>query len=63
LLNLFLLSLLFNAALGPFNGGQILMDDFWEQDGSDMDYTSIEALEGHMNRVSSPRLKSALGLI
>lgn len=52
-----------NATPGPLGGGPVNMGTFWAHGLSDTEYTSVQALESHMNRVSSPRLKSALGLI
>ncbi|KAJ5174359.1 uncharacterized protein N7482_000236 [Penicillium canariense] len=41
----------FNATPGPIGGGRIYMHTFWQRGGSDMEYTSVQALESHINRV------------
>lgn len=51
-----------NATPAPLGGGLVNMSVFWEDEVSDTDYTSVQALESHINRVIS-HLKSAQGLI
>lgn len=39
---------------GPFGGGRIHMKIFWNDQISDVDYPSIQDLEGYLNRVCTP---------
>lgn len=41
---------------GPVGGGRINMRIFWDDQVSDVDYPSIQDLEGHLNRVCTPKL-------
>ncbi|KUM60404.1 hypothetical protein ACN42_g6727 [Penicillium freii] len=45
-----------DIAPGPVGGGRIHMRIFWDDEISDVDYPSIQDLEGHLNRVSIPKL-------
>lgn len=45
-----------NIGPGPIGGGRIHMRIFWDDQISDVDYPSIQDLEGHLNRVCIPRL-------
>ncbi|CAI7570310.1 unnamed protein product [Penicillium viridicatum] len=40
-----------DIAPGPVGGGHIHMRIFWDDEISDVDYPSIQDLEGHLNRV------------
>ena len=42
-----------NATPGPIGGGRINMRNFFADGVSDTKYTSVRALESHMNRISS----------
>lgn len=39
---------------GPIDGGRIHMRIFWDDRISDVDYPSLQDLEGHLNRVCTP---------
>lgn len=45
-----------NIVPGPVGGGHIHMRIFWDDQISDVNYHSIQELEGHLNRVCIPTL-------